>query len=106
VQEIDREDPGGLGREELRAHRRRVRPTSRKGYQRIGLVTGAPMRPGLLTGDLQPSAEIAGLDAGRLIPGHSGARPQETEPAKKIHSHRNGPWTLPGLPPEDPGSRP
>ena len=26
-----------------------------------------------------------GLDAGRLIPGHSGSRLQEPEPAKKIH---------------------
>ena len=45
------------------------------------------MRPALLTGDLQPSAEIASLNAGRLIPGHP-RRPQEPEPAKKIHPIR------------------
>jgi len=69
-------------------HRRRICLTGPDGYQCAGLVAGAPMRPGLLAGDLQPPAEIAGLGAGRPIPGHSSACLQEPEPAKKIHPIR------------------
>ena len=66
----------------MRTHRRRIRP-SRNGCP-AAAVTAAPMRPGLLPGNLQPPGEIAGLGTSRPIPSHPG-RPQEPEPPEQVH---------------------
>ena len=70
-------------------HRNRIRRTGRGTGRRLTVPFGppTPVRPRRLTGHLQPTAEIPGLDTGRPVPRHPD-RPQKPEPTQQVHPIR------------------
>src|SRR6266542_1166363 len=80
--------PGrGLSRHPVGYPGIRAAGSPRQASRPVGISPAA--RTGRLDSDLDPAAEIAGLDPGRLIPRHPD-RPQEPEPPKDSHNNYFG----------------